>query len=344
MKQILVVGPSWVGDTVLAQPLFMRLHALAPERAIDVLAPPWTAPLLRRMPEVRDVIENPFRHGELKVFARRRLGIALRSRGYDAALVLPNSLKAALPPFFASIPVRTGYRGEMRGGLLNDVRTMDEKRLPRLVDRFAALAEPRGAPLARALPDPRLKVDPRNRARLFETFGLDPTRAVAVFCPGAEYGAAKRWPAEHYAELARRLLAAGAAVWLIGSPNDVPVAAAISELVRRPGLVDLCGRTSLADAIDLISAADVVVSNDSGLMHVAAALERALVALYGSSSPAYTPPLSARAKVLTLALECSPCFERECPLGHFRCLRELAPERVWSEIRALNLPRLAPNL
>jgi len=343
MRQVLVVGPSWVGDTVLAQPLFMRLRSGAEATAIDVLAPPWTAPLVRRMPEVRDVIENPFRHGELKVFARRRLGMALRARGYDAAIVLPNSLKAALPPFFASIPVRTGYRGEMRGGLLNDVRTLDEKRLPMLVERFAALAQPRGAPLARPVPQPKLQVDPANRARLLETLGLTTATPVAVFCPGAEYGEAKRWPPEHYAALADRLIARGAGVWLIGSPNDVGVAAAITERVRGSGIVNLCGRTSLADAIDLLGAADVVVSNDSGLMHVAAALQRPLIALYGSSSPGYTPPLSSHARVLSLGLECSPCFARECPLGHFRCLRDLTPDRVWREIDSLDLPRLMPT-
>jgi heptosyltransferase-2 len=342
MRQVLVVAPSWVGDTVLAQPLLMRLRAV-PDTAVDVLAPPWTAPLLSRMPEVRDVIENPFRHGELKVFARRRLGLALRARHYDAAIVLPNSLKAALPPFFAAIPVRTGYRGEMRGGVLNDVRSLDEKRLPMLVERFAALAQPRGTPLARPVPSPRLTVDPANRTRLVATLGLDTARPVVAFCPGAEYGPAKRWPAEHFAALAERLLDAGAQVWLIGSPNDTAAGAAITACCRRAGLVDLCGRTALADAIDLLSLAELVVSNDSGLMHVAAALQRPLIALYGSSSPQYTPPLSPRARILSLGLECSPCFERECPLGHLRCLREITPEAVGREIDALGLPRLAPQ-
>ncbi|RPI46370.1 MAG: lipopolysaccharide heptosyltransferase II [Betaproteobacteria bacterium] len=341
MRKILVVAPSWVGDTVLAQPLFMRLQAAVPGTEIDVLAPPWTAALLQRMPEVREVIENPFRHGELKVFARRRLGRALRARSYDAAIVLPNSLKSALPPFFASIPVRTGFRGEMRGGVLNDVRTLDEKRMPMLAERFAALAQAPGTPLARPLPRPHLRIDQANRARLLERLALDTTRPVVAFCPGAEYGAAKRWPAEHYAALADRLIAAGASVWLIGSPNDAPIGTSIAERVARGSVANLCGRTSLGDAVDLLSAAGLVISNDSGLMHVAAGLDRPLIALYGSSSPAYTPPLAPEARVLSLALDCSPCFERECPLGHLRCLWDLTPERVWTEIRELagrNLP------
>ncbi len=343
MRQVLVVGPSWVGDTVLAQPLFMRLASGAPDTAVDVLAPPWTAPLLKRMREVREVIENPFRHGELKVFARRRLGLSLKQRGYDAAIVLPNSLKAALPPFFAAIPVRTGYRGEMRGGVLNDVRMLDEKHMPRLVERFAALAQPHGTALPKPLPNPRLEVDIANRRRLLDALRLDTSSPIVVFCPGAEYGPAKRWPTEHYAKLAQRLTAAGARVWLVGSSNDAEAARAITARAEHSGVVDLCGRTSLADAVDLISLAELVVSNDSGLMHVAAALQRPLIALYGSSSPQYTPPLSSRARVLYLGLECSPCFERECPLGHLRCLREITPDFVWREIERLGLPCLAPE-
>ncbi|MCC6534922.1 MAG: lipopolysaccharide heptosyltransferase II [Burkholderiales bacterium] len=331
MTSVLVVGPSWVGDSVLAQPLFMLLTQ-APDTAVDVLAPPWTTPLLQRMPQVRTVIENPFRHGELKVFGRRRLGFALRARSYDRAIVLPNSLKSALPPFFAAIPVRSGYRGEMRGGVLNDVRKLDATRLPTLAERYAALAHPGGSALARPLPRPRLRVDLANRARLIESHGLGGTAPVVAFCPGAEYGPAKRWPPEHFAALADRLTDAGARVWLIGSDNDRPIAAAIASQTRRPATVDLCGRTNLADAIDLLSAASLVVSNDSGLMHVAAALERPLIALYGSSSPAFTPPASPQASILSLTLACSPCFERQCPLGHLRCLRDLDPDRVWDEI------------
>lgn len=333
MPRILIVGPSWVGDTVLAQPLCMRLHERHADLVLDVLAPPFTAALLARMPEVHEVIENPFRHGELKVFARRRLGRTLRARAYDQALVLPNSLKSALPPFFASIPVRTGYRGEMRGGVLNDVRRLDEKRLPLMVERFAALAEKNGAPLPRPLPRPRLRPDAANRARLRAALGLDGTRPVVVLCPGAEYGAAKRWPAEHFGMLARRLVDSGAQAWIMGSPADAPSAATIKGAVDSVHVHDLCGRTSLGDAVDLMSAAELVVSNDSGLMHIAAALDRRLIAIYGSTSPGFTPPLTPEATVVRLDLECSPCFERECPLGHLRCLRDITPERIYAAIR-----------
>jgi len=341
MPRILIVAPSWVGDTVLAQPLFMRLKARTSGLTLDVLAPPVTAALVERMPEVDAVIANPFQHGELKVFARRRLGLALKAHRYDRAIVLPNSLKSALPPYFASIPERTGYRGEMRGGVLNDVRKLDEKRLPLMVERFAALAEPAGAPLQRPVPRPRLAADHRNRLRVLERLGLATDRPVVAFCPGAEYGPAKRWPARHFAALADLAGAAGATVWLIGSPNDAAIGEAIRASAQTEHVHDLCGRTALDEAVDLLSAAAIVVSNDSGLMHVAAALDRPLIALYGSSSPGFTPPLSPDASILNLGLACSPCFERECPLGHFRCLTDITPQRVWSEIRTRTIQGLA---
>jgi heptosyltransferase-2 len=334
MPRFLIVAPSWVGDTVLAQPLFMRLKARVPKLTLDVLAPPWVAGVLSRMPEVDETIDNPFRHGELKVFARRRLGIALKARRYERAIVLPNSAKSALPPYFASIPLRTGYRGELRLGLLNDVRMLDERRLPLMVERFAALAEAPRAPLQRPLPSPRLHADVSNRRALVRSLGLSVDRPIVVFCPGAEYGPAKRWPAQHFSTLALSLAGDGYAIWLIGSANDRAIA---DEIVAGAGqhaaITNLCGKTQLAGAVDLISAAALVLSNDSGLMHVAAALERPLIALFGSSSPEFTPPLSAQATILNLELDCSPCFKRECPLVHLRCLNDLTPRQVQAVAR-----------
>lgn len=326
-----MVAPAWVGDTVLAQPLLRRLHQRHPEAVIDALAPPWTAPVLQRMPEVREVIPGPFRHGELGLRARYRVARSLRSRGYDQAIILPNSLKSALVPLLAGIPLRTGFTGEMRRGILNDARTLDRRRYPLMVERFALLAEPRNAPLERPLPRPELTVSPQQRAATMARLALAPAGPLAVLCPGAEYGPAKRWPAEYYAALAERLGALGYTVWALGSPKDAEVGAEIERLAGGHCL-NLCGGTSLADAIDLISGAARVVTNDSGLMHVAAALDRPMLALYGSSSPGFTPPLSDRAEVISLGLPCSPCFKRECPLGHFDCMRHLTPEQVLAKI------------
>ena len=339
MPKILIVAPSWIGDTVLAQPLFARLAKKLPGIVIDALAPAWTAPVLARMPEIAEVIEAPFAHGELKLAARWRLGRALRTRGYDQAIVLPNTFKSALIPFFAEIPLRAGFVGESRYGLVNLVYKLDAKRQPLMAERYAQLAEKPGAPPTRPLPEVRLRVDEANLLITLGRLGLARGKPVAALCPGAEYGPAKRWPARHFAALAKKLSAQGYAVWLFGSEKDRGIGDEILRL-SEGATVNLCGRTDLAGAIDLLSLAEVVVSNDSGLMHVAAGVGCPVVALYGSSSPEHTPPLSAKARVVRTGIECSPCFARECPLGHFKCMNELAPERVLHEIHAVESARI----
>jgi heptosyltransferase-2 len=319
-----------------------RLHEKLGRVGIDALAPPWCAPLLARMPEISEVIPAPFAHGELKLRARWKLGRELATRKYDQAIVLPNSFKSALIPFFADIPLRTGYAGEFRYGLLNLVHRLDKAKLPLMAERYAQLAEKPGTELQRPLPPVRLQSDPVNTARTTARLGLERSRPVAVFCPGAEYGPAKRWPARHFAELARELGKRGYSIWLIGSAKD----AGLGEEIRAHSgevCANLCGRTDLAAAIDLMSCAKLVVSNDSGLMHVAAALGKPLIALYGSSSPAHTPPLSLAsqpglARIVKIDIECSPCFARECPLGHFKCMNDLLPAQVLAEIDALHAP------
>ncbi len=330
-QRILIVGPSWVGDTVISQPLLQLLRQQHPAAQIDYLAPPWTLPLIARMPEARLGIVNPFGHGTLRLAARRQLGRSLRPAAYDHALILPNSFKSALIPWFAGIPRRTGYRGEARWGLLNDLRILNEQKLPQMVQRFAALAQQPDQPLPAVLPQPVLESSPEQQHRLLARLGLNPDKPVIAFCPGAEYGPAKRWPEAHFAALARMLSQRGCAVWLIGSPRDHAVAETIVQ-ASAGACVNLCGKTDIAEAADLLAAARLVVTNDSGLMHVAAAVGRPVIALYGSSSPLFTPPLSADARIITLNLECSPCFERICPLGHLKCLNDLAPERVFAAI------------
>lgn len=328
----LVVGPSWIGDAVLSHPLLARLKARDPAGSIDVLAPAWVLPVYSRMEEAACTIAFPFGHGELRLGARRRFAKELPA--YDRAVVLPNTLKSALVPWHAGIPVRTGYRGEMRFGLLNDLRTLDREALPLIVERYAALAQPKGEPLERPLPEPRLRIDGESRAAALARHGLHASTPIAVFAPGAEYGPAKRWPARHFAELAKPLAARGEQVWLMGSAKDAAITAEIQAL-SGGACVDLAGKTTLDEAIDLMSLASRVVSNDSGLMHVAAALDRPMAALFGSSSPQFTPPLSRKARVITLRLSCSPCFARECPLGHLNCLVQIEPQRVLSTLEGI---------
>jgi heptosyltransferase-2 len=331
-SELLIVGPSWLGDAVMMGALVQRLKAAEPQRRITVLTPQHLDDLARRLPGVDATLINPFAHGALQLGARRAFGRSLRGR-FDAAIVLPHSWKSALVPLFASIRRRAGFIGEARYLVLTDARPLHERALPRMVDRFCLLAEPRGATRPAQSPAPRLKADPASIAAVLARLSLDGNRPAVALCVGAEYGPAKRWPAAHFAALARRLDAAGVDAWLIGGPGDAPIGAEVAALA--PAARDLTGKTSLGEAIDLIAASRAVVSNDSGLMHVAAALGRPIVALYGSTSPAFTPPLSPDAVILSLGIECSPCFERVCPLGHFRCLNDLAPERVWEAVERL---------
>jgi heptosyltransferase-2 len=320
---------------VMAQSLFMALHARQ-DYAIDVLAPPWSLPLLERMPEVRRGIALPLGHGEFGLGARWRLGRDLSPERYDQAIALPNSLKSALVPFFAGIPTRTGFRGEMRYGLLNDLRILDKSRLPMTVQRFVSLGLPPEAELPDPLPTPRLRADPANQRRLREQLGLSGAEPAIAFMPGAEYGPAKQWPLPHFAALADRLADRGCQIWVLGSAKDHPAGEEIRALAGGR-VFNLCGRTVLADAVDLLDMSAAAVTNDSGLMHVAAALDKPLVALFGSSTPDHTPPLSKRAAILYLRLECSPCFARNCPLGHTRCLAEIGPDSVLSALNSLGV-------
>ena len=331
MMKILVIGPSWIGDMVLAQPMLKLLRARYGEPVIDLLAPAWTLPVVERMPEVRRAIAMPVGHGELRIGTRWKLARRLRAERYDQAIVLPNTFKSALVPFLAGIPVRTGYIGESRFILLTDARRASADRLPQLAQRYAQLALTRGDALRLPLPPLGLRVDETARRALLARLGVEKERPAAALCPGAEFGPAKRWPARYFAELAQGIAARGCAVWLIGSSRDAPLG---EEIARAAGGAcrNLCGETTVGEAIDLLSASALVVTNDSGLMHIAAALGKPQVALYGSSSPEFTPPLSPNAQILKLDLPCSPCFKRECPLGHFNCMNQLLPDRVLEEI------------
>ena len=321
-SQILVVGPAWVGDMVMAQSLLIALRRQNPEPAIDVLAPEWSLGLLERMPEVRNGIALPVGHGELGLARRWAVARQLRATHYSQAIVLPRSMKAAIVPWLAGIPQRTGYLGEFRYGLINDRRPL-LKQLDQTVKRFVAL----GNAQTDNFPQPQLRVDKANQTRLSHHLGLDLTTPTVAILPGAEYGPAKQWPVDSFAELLRRLREREQQAWLLGSAKEQPLAAAIIDAAGGYG-INLCGQTRLPDAIDLIAGADYAVSNDSGLMHIAAAVNCPVVALYGSSSPHYTPPLTANAKILYLNLDCSPCFQRHCPYGHYRCLRELSVDAV----------------
>ncbi len=313
---------------VMAQSLFRLLKARDPDLVIDVLGPPWSLQLVGRMAEVRNGISLATAHGELALGRRRALGLELRRKGYDQAIVLPRSFKSALVPYFARIPVRTGFRAEFRQLVLNDLRALDRERLDRTVKRFLALGLPSDAPLPEPVP-PALAIDEQNRDALLRRHALDAASAVALM-PGAAYGPAKQWPAERFGELASRLAERGRQVWVLGSEAERPLGESIAAAAGASGR-NLCGQTALVDTVDLLSAARAAVTNDSGLMHVAAAAGTHVLAIYGSSSPAFTPPLTSRKTIFYLGLACSPCFRRQCPLGHLDCLRQIHVSAVAEE-------------
>lgn len=331
-KRYLIVGPSWVGDMVMAQSLFKTLKAVEPDAVIDVIAPGWSVPIIERMPEVRRGIGLPVGHGEFNLAKRREIGRGLVDEHYDHALVLPRSFKSALVPWFAKARVRTGYRGEMRFGLLNDIRPLDKSVLDQTVKRFVALGLPKGE-LPQAIPQPQLRIDTANQQRLIDKHELDMTRPIVAMMPGASYGPAKCWPLEYFAELAARLCEQDIGVWVLGSKGDKEAGETIA--LANMDVRNLCGRTELEDTVDLLALSTTAVTNDSGLMHVAAAAGIHVIAMYGSSTPAYTPALTEKKTIHYLDLECSPCFKRECPLEHLNCLRDIRVDDVLGSVNSV---------
>ncbi|OED42822.1 lipopolysaccharide heptosyltransferase II [Endozoicomonas sp. (ex Bugula neritina AB1)] len=337
--QYLIVGPSWVGDMVMAQTLFIAIKQQHPDAIIDVLAPAWSLPIIERMPEVRKGIEMPLGHGKVGLGVRKTLGKSLQAKGYSHAITLPGSFKSALIPFWAKIKTRIGWRGEMRYGLLNDLRPLDKTKYPLMVARYVALAYPKNASLG-LLPKPSFQVIPDNVQKALSIYELNHDKPVLILCPGAEFGPSKQWPVTYYREVAAAKIAEGWQVWLFGSDKDRlgnDDIVSILPASTQAHCINLAGRTTLADAIDLMSLATAVVSNDSGLMHIAAALNRPLVAVYGSTSADHTPPMNDLKEILTLNLECSPCFKRECPLGHNNCMKQLDSNKVLDALKRLEI-------
>jgi heptosyltransferase-2 len=344
--KILIIGPSWVGDMVMSQSLYKSLKQLHPDCTIDVLAPQWCRPILERMPEINEAIPMPIGHGEFNLFKRREIGKSLRSRDYTHAVILPNSAKSALIPWFANIPVRTGWKGEFRFGLLNDLRP-NKKAFQYMVERYVALAYPKAEMVdSRSLggldklPKPQLFIDKVVQQTTIDKFQLKTNKSVIGLCPGAEFGPAKKWPEQHYSAVAQKLIEQGHQIWLFGGPKDIPacesIVAGLADQQTKSNAVILAGKTSLIEAVDLLAACQTVISNDSGLMHVAAAAGCHVVAIYGSTSPKYTPPLAEKVAMVHTDIKCRPCFKRECQFSHLQCLTELKPEMVLDAVNKLN--------
>lgn len=337
-RKYLIIGPAWVGDMVMAQSLCIDLKQRFPNCEIDILAPQWTAALIDRMPQTSRLIPAAFQHGKLSLKERWQLGKSLRNKHYTHSIILPNSLKAALVPAFARIPKRSGFIGEQRWGLINDIRRLNKIALPMTVMRFLALGKDKFGSnetiALQSVPAPALAVTQADAFATANHFNLITKKKILTLCPGAEFGASKQWPTQHYSELADHFAAQGWQVWLLGSNKDIEICQQISQKMTHPATV-LAGLTTLPNAVDLLSLATVVVSNDSGLMHIAAGLNRPLVAIYGSTDPRHTPPLNKNHHIATLNLDCAPCFKRSCPLEHHNCMKQLSSAQVITQAEAL---------
>ncbi len=326
----LIIGPSWIGDMVMSQSLYMTLKKQHPNAQIDVMAPAWCKDLLARMPEVDNVVKMPLGHGDLALGTRYQLGLSLKKEAYTHAYILPNSAKSALIPWVARIPHRIGWKGEMRYGLLNDLRP-DKRVFELMVERYCALAYPKqqmtGSGSIEDIPYPKLTVNSEDQQRLLTTLNISKEREIVGMCPGAEFGPAKRWPEQHYAQLAAHLIEQGKQVWIFGSEKDLAVAESIKaglDTTQAKHCHLLTGKTSITEAIDLLALCQTIVCNDSGLMHIAASVGCHIVAIYGSTSPTYTPPLTDKLTIVNTEISCRPCFKRECPYGHMKCLTEIS--------------------
>lgn len=329
--KVLVIAPSWVGDMVMSQTLFKLLkQQYGDSLVLDVFASSWARDVLMRMPEVSQVITNPFVHGQLALFTRIKLGLKLRGAKYEQVFVLPNSFKSAIMTFFSGIKQRTGFVGEGRYFLLNDTYRLNRGLLPLMVDRFCALANKGSKPSD--IPYPLLSIDRANAQKLVKKFAIDVEKPLVAFCPAAEYGVSKRWSPKYFAKLADMLARDGYQIILFGSAKDAEICQDIISQATANNIVDVSGKTTLTDVVDLFSLVRYVVSNDSGLMHIACAVGSNVIAIYGSSSPGFTPPLSSSATILWQQLDCSPCFARTCRFGHYNCLNFITPDIVYQKI------------
>jgi lipopolysaccharide heptosyltransferase II len=326
-RPILIVPYMWIGDFVRCHTVVKLLKARFPSRAVDVLATSLCAPLADYMPEIRQAIVVDLPRKRLSLAEHRALAAHLKREGYGTALIMPRTWKAALAPFLAGIPERVGWVGEWRFGLVNDLR-FGERALPRMVDQCAALALPAKAPPPDPWPLPELRVPATEVAGWRERVGLVGNgRPVVALAPGA-VGPSKRWPGASYADLARRLISQGNAVWVLGSPAEAPLVRIIQH--GAPKVHDLTG-TDLRNAILALAAADVAVSNDSGLLHVAAAIGTPTIGIFGPTSPWHWAPLNPIAAAVQQTVEtlpCQPCHKPTCRVRHHRCMRDISAEQV----------------
>ena len=333
MKQ-LILGPAWLGDIIMSHALVQYIHKKQPESIIDILLPSPFSPIATRMSHINQCIINPLQHKELSLKKRYQLAQSIKHR-YHRAYILKNSLKSALIPWWAKIPCRSSWLGEHRYGLINDIHKLQPNIHTTMVERFLLLACPKGEPLPNYREFlPKLDTNDQAQAQSIHKHKLHTKRPITILCPGAAYGPAKRWPVAHFTKLAKMRVALGEQVWVMGSSQEADLGQAIVSQLAQHGC-NLCGHTSLIEAIDLISLAQAVISNDSGLMHMAAATQTPVIGLYGATSEHFAPPLSAKSACLFTSPPCRPCKKRTCRFGHYQCLTDITPAMVNQKINTL---------
>ncbi|MGP1931155.1 MAG: lipopolysaccharide heptosyltransferase II [Arsenophonus sp. ET-YP4-MAG3] len=335
--KVLIIGPSWIGDMMMSQSLYRTLKSLHADVKIDVIAPDWCFPLLKKMPEISQAILMPLSHGCLGISTRRQIGIKLRSKHYDQAYILPNSFKSALVPFFIKTPIRTGWCGEMRYWLLNDIRILNKNAFPKMIQRYIVLAYKKntinnGNEIPKPILWPKLFVTETEIIQSKHILHISKDLPIIGFCPGSEFGPAKRWPFYHYAKLAQLLFTTNdCQILIFGSQKDYYIGEDIRQLISinyQQYCFNLAGKTTLEQAVNILAACKIIVTNDSGLMHIAAALNRPLVALYGPTSPDFTPPLSNKVEIIRLITTCYKIRKDSVKNTYHKSLIDIKPELV----------------
>lgn len=317
---------------VMAQALYKALASDSTSAKIHVVAPEWSRPLLTRMTEISSIFSLGVDHGEFGLAKRFKLGKQLRSESYSQAIVLPRSFKSALVPWFAQIPKRIGDVGEFRHKILTDKFSSNkDKQTPNACNYLRYIGVDADVARIKKEFSPQLVVDVENQREVLGRHAITTDAPLVACMVGAEYGPSKQWPVEHFATVIDLLKDQGVNVCILGSSKDEQTGNKIESLCRHT-IYNLCGKTSLTDVIDMLAACSAAVSNDSGLMHIAAAVDVPVVAMYGATTPLYTPPLHAKAKSFYVKLTCSPCWQRTCQYGHYRCLRDIMPQDVFSAV------------
>ncbi len=332
VKRLLVRATNWIGDAVMTTPAVRAIRENFPRAEISLLAKPWVVPVFQNSPHVDRIVVYEAKGRHRGTGGRLRLARDLRRHRFDAAILLQNAIEAALITWLAGIPLRVGFDTDGRRLLLTHPvhRTRQVKTIHQTGYYLAMLAGA-GLHIGSAELFLQLGADDRRRAaRRLAQWDISKNKKLIGINPSATFGPTKQWFPERFAALADRLQATyDAVVAIFGGPGDRVLGDRIAAAMRRPP-IDLCGRTGLGEAMALIAACHLFITNDSGLMHVAAALDVPLVAIFGSTNPVTTGPFSTNSRVVKSAVDCAPCLKPQCPLGHMNCMRDITVDMVFA--------------